>query len=431
MFSSAVLWREHWPKDDPDTGYDDTVAFVSSPLTIKLLSCSGMSGKVKWRMQTTYTDAISGNSKTVYWPGPTAADTDELAVAEAWVVTPTSRIDTSKWTCGFHEGDAKVVLTPRPVAAPDEQEEFPFTLVRRTYIKKPHGSANGDAANPVPEQSWDDSGPYRFDLQWVKVAVPPAGPNPGEYDNDIEGAIHPDTEIGYEGPERQHPITYYWQVAQGEFDPHDAANTQTLTGDSATTPHYKAITENTSINLTLSADIDGLAATTKVIQVFQDHLGRDKQNFGIGTSCGFAGASWEFTRFGQRIVMATGWNCHGSTNHACDGSGTGAASDLCAEIASWPDIEYRPPIDWADVASNLDRGHVVSLWVELPPAPPSLQHSHTSLGGATMYGANNEAVSGPETWKWDTCTSQDWWNEQGTGNPPYPDCNLLVVHMKP
>ncbi len=124
--------------------------------------------------------------------------------------------------------------------------------------------------------------------------------------------------------------------------------------------------------------------------------------------------------------MANTWNCHGSTVHAYDGSGNGSAGGLSAAIQGWEEDVFTPPINWENVAAKLDRGDIVAFY-----AGAQIQHSHTSLGGTTMYGANNEAVSGAETWKWAESTSQDYWNLQGVDNHPYPDCDKLIIYNRP
>ena len=162
----------------------------------------------------------------------------------------------------------------------------------------------------------------------------------------------------------------------------------------------------------------------RTVKVYKDHLARDYENFVIGDSCD---TGWKVRTFNvQPQPTMSKWNCHGSTNHAYNGSGTGSSSGLAVDITGWHRNTFTPPISWTAVQAVMARGDVVAYYAGLV-----IQHSATCLDGSTTWGANNEPVSGPETWRWATASPQLWWNNAGTGNPPFPDCTLLIVYDKP
>ena len=62
----------------------------------------------------------------------------------------------------------------------------------------------------------------------------------------------------------------------------------------------------------------------KEIKIYADHLARDRENFGMGISCGSNGSNpWRFTYRGATVDMPGPWNCHGGTLHIYNGMGTG------------------------------------------------------------------------------------------------------------
>ncbi len=154
-------------------------------------------------------------------------------------------------------------------------------------------------------------------------------------------------------------------------------------------------------------------------------MARDRDNFGTGGSCR---NTWSFSKYGVTVTMSGTWNCHGSTVHAYNGSGTGNANDttLHGMVSGWTPQVYNAPITWSTLVSNLSRGDIVAFY-----ASGSLQHTHTCRQSSTMYGANNEDVRGPETYIWAECTSERWWNLAGINNPPYPDCDRAIIYKRP
>jgi len=278
------------------------------------------------------------------------------------------------------------------------RDEIHYTVIKLDILK-PKGSL--DAAKN-PETSWISSPCYHFDFQGLISGAT------GPYVLDIQGYIDPAPPVGYK-----------WTLDE---------EAGTLANDTTATPTHTAPATEDEGMLTLKATIN--ATDTDMIEerkvkIYKDHLERDYANFGTGGSCL---SGWKVTTFNvdpQPTMLM--WNCHGSTNHACSGYGSGSSSDLSNEIKSWDKDTFDVlPINWSNVQAVLDRGDVVAYY-----AGSSLQHSATCSNSTTTWGANNEPVNGPETWKWYLATPQDWWNNAGTNNPPLPDCTKIIVYNKP
>jgi hypothetical protein len=288
------------------------------------------------------------------------------------------------------------------------------TDVTAAYLRINEPPSPNDGGSP-PEDTFIQiqGSPNRFKWQWVVEGTD------GFYNNDIEGVIGPASAIGQGGtPGQDDSIEYRWSVTLGEFE-----NPETHTA----TPVYKPTEAGWGIlKLAPKPDLPyHWKVQNRSIEIYEDHLARDYANFGTGIPCG--PGDWTFEAYGIPIEMNNGWNCHGSVWHAYDGSRNGSSGST----VNWPSpTVFVPPINWNTVVALLQRGDVVAFYSG-SSLSYQLQHSHTCLTGSTMYGANNKAASGPESWLWETCTSQDWWNTQGTGNPPYPDCTLVVVYDKP
>jgi hypothetical protein len=190
--------------------------------------------------------------------------------------------------------------------------------------------------------------------------------------------------------------------------------------------------------LTLNGAIGGVAASctdNKRIKIYQDHLARDRENFGVGISCGEP-PPWSFTRFGATISMPDTWNCFGSVDHHYNGSGSGYTPSVNVP-SGWSQTVYDAPIsaaNWSTITSSLRRGDVVSFWSG-GPMGHAAQHAHTSLGAATMYGANNEPAirsSGvPATWKWFETTSETYFNNVNSHPRTSGLLTRVIVHRKP
>jgi hypothetical protein len=112
--------------------------------------------------------------------------------------------------------------------------------------------------------------------------------------------------------------------------------------------------------------------------------------------------------------MPQAWNCHGSVDHAYDGSGNGASTEPTIDEDKWNITQYGQPFDnakWQTIEASLSRGAIVELWNSGRQRP---EHSHTCLAtpdANTMYAANNEPNidyqrTPSSTWKWAECSSR-------------------------
>jgi hypothetical protein len=282
-------------------------------------------------------------------------------------------------------------------------------------------------ANPNPTAAWITSSPYRFDFQGVVSG------SPGPYALSIEGEICPIP-----------PGEYKWTLGT-------AAGT--LSNDTSASPTHNPPATAGQGTLTLKAMVGTVetgCSTNRVVKIYEDHLARDRENFGTGISCA---GNWQFTAHGATITMGDTWNCHGSTRHAYDGDYD--SSSTSQPWLSWTAIKVV--VVTHDAQGNgshpglgtLERGDVVAYFSPngKPYNPPNIadlnewtmQHSQTCTGSGTeTYGANNEPKTFPggpgegQSWKWATSTAGDWGNHiwqpasQG-GFVPF----IIVVFDKP
>ena len=272
-------------------------------------------------------------------------------------------------------------------------------------IVKPAGSADA-TANPA--SCWLP-GPARFDFQGITSGAPrPSPPNDKINDLVIEGNILP-VNSG---------LAYKWEM--------DAA-VGTLTNEETANPiHSPPATAGTGY-ITLKVFHNGEDTGVfekKKIEIFEDCLERDYNNFGTGGSCGdnLTGAGFTFARYGVTATTNNVFNCHGSVIHAYDGSGSGY-SDSTIDVRGWSTILSTNPnsVDWYYIEQDLTfrgRGVIVSFWREDPRTKlPQAQHSHTSYFRTAMWGANNEnafamSPDGPvATWQWDICGSREYYQD--------------------
>ena len=251
-------------------------------------------------------------------------------------------------------------------------------------ITKPVGSADG-AANPV--SSWLTTPCYHFDFQGVTSG------SPGPYVLDLAGTVTPAP------PERG----YLWALE---------AAAGTLTNMTTATPTHVEPAAVGEGQLTLEATKDGSGTgikKQKKLKIYQDHLARDFDNFGVGISC--AGA-WTFTKFGATITMNGAWNCHGSVSHAFDGSGNGNSTFNVTPPAGWTTVKVDGTDELAypfsagvlTAINAMSRGDVVSYNDDTKGAG----HSATSTSGSSTWGGNNDMMfPGPiygESWRWAAST---------------------------
>lgn len=208
----------------------------------------------------------------------------------------------------------------------------------------------------------------------------------------------------------------------------------TLQNDTATGPTHVAPAVKGDGWLQLNGSGDN-GCDKKKVKIYKDWLEMDKDNFGTSQSC--ADGTWK-TPYGN-VEITRRWNCHGSAQHLYDGSGIGTFVDIDF-CSSWNKTQYDYPFSASAILAlnNMSRGDIVSFYSDTGMHA----HTHTSLGGADCYGANNEFSSVPEpddqTWVWQTCTSVDyanganqfwgpksgvWFTEDGGAH--------IIIHKKP
>lgn len=276
-------------------------------------------------------------------------------------------------------------------------------------ITQPLGSLDS-GANPVA--SWLTHPCHHFDFQGVVSGSP--GPYVLAFHGTIDPAAH---------------YTHKWTLEAGAG---------TLANDTSAAPTHAAPAaagEGILRLVGVHAATEASCHDTKKIKIYQDHLARDRDNFGVGINC--AGA-WTFTKYGATITEPTIWNCFGSVDHAYNGSGSGYTPSVNVP-SGWNTTIYDAPISaqvWATIAGSLHRGDVVSFWSGSAMVGYSAQHAHTSLGGATMYGANNEPAirqppAHPATWRWFETTSETYYNNVNSSPNFIGFLTRVKVHRKP
>jgi len=277
----------------------------------------------------------------------------------------------------------------------------------RASITSPIGSLSS-GSNPTA--SWLTTPCHHFDFQGV------VGGSARPYVLTIGGTVVPSA------------YTCQWTL--------DAA-AGTLTSPASCSPTHVPPSSAGEGTLTLNGAIAGTPASctdNKRIKIYQDHLARDHDNFGVGISCD---GSWSFTKFGVTITMPSVWNCFGSVDHVFNGSGSGYTPSVNVP-SGWSHTIYDAPIsaaNWTTIGSSLRRGDVVSFWSGSPAGGFTAQHAHTSLGGTTMYGANNEPAirpSGvPATWRWFETTSETYFNNVNSHPRTSGLLTRVIVYRKP
>ena len=276
----------------------------------------------------------------------------------------------------------------------DVSAEKKCPLKCKAVINKPLGSLD---ASTNPQASWKTTPCYHFDFQGVVSG------SKGPYVLNFNGQITPSGKFSYK-----------WTL-----DP--AAGT--LTNDTSPSPTHTAPASIGEGDIKLEGINDkGKACCNdkKKVKIYKDHLERDYENFGTGTSC--KGPTWKFTRFGAEITMMDQWNCHGGTLHVYDGRGNGSAgpsaiSSLLAKAKLKKTVTVTHTIDGKGThppLGSLDRGDIIAYYIE----SGALAHTQTCTGNGTdTYGANNIPVKFPgipfidEAWKWAISAAGDWANK--------------------
>jgi len=246
---------------------------------------------------------------------------------------------------------------------------------------------------------------WRFDFQGVIQGVP------GAYVLDFNGTVTP-------AP----PYTRKWTLA---------AAAGTLQNDTTASPTHVPPASSGEGALKLVGMAGGKQATCKAqkkVKIYEDHLARDKDNFGTGISCDMY---WSFTKFGATIDSLTMWNCHGSTRHLYDSSGNGSAGPGgITHLVQARNLKKTVTVTHKDAGGGthpalgtLNRGDVVAYYT----ATGALAHTQTCTGNGTeTYGANNKPLSFPgkpgpartggnEAYEWATSPAGDWANNVKKG----------------
>ena len=293
--------------------------------------------------------------------------------------------------------DSPVKGTATVVADQTEQLSLQLTPCTKAEIEEPKGSLSA-AANPPA--CWKTPAPYHFDFQGVLSGCP------GAYSLTLRGKVVPAPSYGYK-----------WTLA---------AAAGTLANDTTATPTHTPAAAAGQGKLTLVGTASGNPASCideKEIKIYEDHLARDRENFGIGTNCK---GNWTFTRFGVTPPM-THWNCHGGTRHIYNGTGTGSESPARIAFLLQAGRRKRTVTVTHKIAGGgshpplgaLNRGDIVAYYTAPIgiPAVSQLAHTQTCTGSGTeTYGANNKPVNFPgrpnvdEAWEWAASPAGDWAN---------------------
>ena len=183
------------------------------------------------------------------------------------------------------------------------------------------------------------------------------------------------------------PTSYNWTVSAGTIS-NAATDTPIYVPDNMEIPD-KMRTIDLALYPIAGNDTSKI---TRQIEVYQDHLERDYQNFKENISCQ---RNWSFTNDNHVVTMPGTWNCFGSVLHAYNGSGTGSVGtngfSLPAQAftkTQHTNIENWTAAQWNGVLSTIHRGDVVAYY-----SVKGLQHANTSLGDSSnMYGANNDPI---------------------------------------
>lgn len=274
----------------------------------------------------------------------------------------------------------------------------PCTTPTVVAIMSPMGSLD---KNPVPVSSWMGEPDNRFDFQGVERDCNEP------YAINIIGNIHAIP-----------PYSYKWTLE---------AAAGYLSNDTIPTPnHSPPVTEGEGV-LTLMAMEGTLRchSDTRKIKIYQDHLARDYDNFGVGIR---TQGKWKFTKYGVTIWMANVWNCHGGSYHiavgkTAAGSGNCSSGNMQALLDSYT-IKKEVQVTHGELGNGthpplgpLKRGDIVAYYAATGKSMADrLMHTQTCTGNGTeTYGANNEPLTFPgnsecQSWKWAISPAGDWAN---------------------
>lgn len=287
----------------------------------------------------------------------------------------------------------------------------------KAEIIKPKGSND---SNSNPTRSWLTSPCFHFDFQGVVSGMP------GSYDLEFSGGIDPSP-----------PYTPKWTLES-------AAGT--LGSDTTVSPTHTSPASQGEGELELvgmEGESTANCSDKKKIRIYEDHLARDRDNFGAGISCGAGGRRvWDFTYRGATIRMPNPWNCHGGTRHIYNGEGNGNTGPAgvnflldSARLKKTVTVTHRLTGGGNHPSLGpLVRGDIVAYFT----GSGDLAHTQTCTGSGTeTYGANNLPVSFPgrprtdEAWEWAISTAGDWANDIQTDLFPGATPFTIKVFSRP
>ena len=298
-------------------------------------------------------------------------------------------------------------------------------------ITEPSGSSDW-GLNPA--SSWETTNDlYRFDFQGVIDS------EPCTVDLTISGSIVPTT------------FTYHWTL--------DSA-CGTLSDTTVASPTHTSPSAAGTGTLKLEAYYNGSPTgifEKRELIIYEKHLYRDKANFGTGGPCSErnTGVNWKVKAFNLWPPQAMShWNCHGGSQHAYNGTGDGSPTNA-SFISSWATVDVNGVDELAypfsaavQTAINaMNEGDVVGYYCTAH-ASHGPGHTATSLGGATTWGANNDAMildtstgRWKESWIWQqtsvsSCASDlnAHWPSAFPGNPPWTPpwtMDYIMIHQHP
>lgn len=205
------------------------------------------------------------------------------------------------------------------------------------------------------------------------------------------------------------PYCFEWQYVHEEYDVNSYYLTQVIHGTSSsytiwTVSLGELIDEITSsptffpssstiavpqtmTEVTLKLHSQGISPNERRLEVYRDHLERDRQFNGF--TCGAPKIQefwWDFHRYGKEWLCKTMFNCFGSVWHAYDGSHAHSL-DVPPFTVEW-EKDNPTSSDWNELSNLAERGDFISYWGYVN-GTIRMQHAATFIDSSTTYGANN------------------------------------------
>ena len=307
-----------------------------------------------------------------------------------------------------------------------------FDTMNLTVIKVTLKEPDGLPIETVtqPDRCFRSAEPWCFEWQYVhpaKVVI--------SYNQVIEGLVEPLCV----------PIGYYWSAEAGTLI---NGNTATPTFDASAMSLPSSMSQVVLSLYPMSGY--GICSTNRTIEVYRDHLQRDKDNFPDITDCGHIRYSeywWTFNRYGKTwYCNKQSWNCFGSVWHAYNGSGNGYNTTVPDFSIIATDDE---PVDWTTVLDGVQRGDFISYWKYIPETGIEImQHAATFIDSSSTYGANNYPSWGYNfprsdghghgdtngwwgtSWEWCSCAPQVYYNHVNADYQGFHPGEWLVNRVK-